>query len=174
MHDISDNKYLDMRNVSLQEYSIADFLHGECVLPKRKTCERIQFAIANLLSTLRFDFRLVGYNYLIMLIARYIIKHDYSETSAIRSIAESCGTIPKVVTDNIRTVIKYNPAFGKIAACALPENFEPTDDPSLTEVVETIGAMFKIYYNYTTDTEVFDEETYPSIDFNRIVFESGK
>lgn len=173
MHDISDNKYLVLREISLQEYSIKDFLRGERALPKRVDVDKICLAIANIISMLGFNFRLTGYNFLIMLVSQYIVKHDYSESKAINSVADLCGTDQAVVSDNIVAVIKHNSDLIRIANSVLPVSVSINGTPTISETVNIIGAIYKIYYNYITDTEALPDEDNPAINLNRIVFKSG-
>ncbi|MDE7106823.1 MAG: hypothetical protein K2O39_00700 [Clostridiales bacterium] len=105
--------------------------------------------------------------------ARYIVKSDYNEQKAISAIAISMGTNDDFIIGCIKGSIIRNKEFISIASKTLGIAIPP-DKTSITDVVTIIGAVFKVYFNYTVDTEHFEEDDRPAINFSRAILNHGK
>lgn len=172
MNDLSSDKYLDMSHVPLAEYSIEIFLHKDLTVEKRVDITQLTSAVAGMLALLKFDIRLLGFKYLTLLVTRYIVKSDYDENASLEAIAKGSGTSPNVVLDNILSSIKRNKNLAATVS-KIFNRYISSSELSLQNVLEIVGAVFKIYYNYSTDDETFDYESNAAIDFNKMVFNRG-
>lgn len=173
MHDISNNTYLVNRVNPLGNYTLNRYLYNELAIERAMTLNDIRLGVYNVLLSHGFHLQLNGCEFLASLAARYIVKSDYDEQKAISAIATSMGTNDDFVIGCINGSIMRNKEFIPIASKTLGIKLPP-DKTSITDVVTIIGAVFKIYFNYTVDTEHFEEDDRPAINFSRAVLDHGK
>lgn len=173
MHNISDNIYLINRVNPLKSYSINRYLHNELAIERPATMNDVRLSVYNILLALGFHLQLNGCDYLSSLVARYIVKSDYTEQGAITDIATAKGTSNDFVIGCINASIVRNKKFITNACKSLGVNISP-DKIGITDVVTIIGAIFKVYYNYIVDTEHFSEDDIPAINFSRAILDHGK
>ncbi|MDE6028940.1 MAG: hypothetical protein K2F90_01305 [Clostridiales bacterium] len=173
MHDISDNIYLVNRVNPLSSYTLDRFLYNEVAIEQAKTLNDVRLGVYNVILSHGFHLQLNGCDFLASLAARYIVKSDYDEQTAIEAIAASVGTSPDFVIGCINGSIIRNKEFVRTACKTLGVAIPP-DKTSITDVVTIIGALFKIYFNYTVDTEHFEEDDRPAINFSRAILDHGK
>ena len=173
MHNISDNIYLVNRVNPLKHYSLNRYLHNEVAIERAATMNDIRLSIYNILMAHGFHLQLNGCDYLSSLVARYIVKSDYTEQGAISDIATSNGANNNFVIGCINASIARNKKFIPTACKSLGVEISP-DKTSITDTVTIIGAIFKIYFNYTVDTEHFAEDDIPAINFSRAILDHGK
>lgn len=173
MHDISDNIYIAGRVNPLESYSIYRYLHNELAIERAAQMNDIKLAVYNILLSHGFHLQLNGCRFLASLAARYIIKSDYNEQNAITDIAISYGVNDDFVVGCINGSIIRNKEFISIARKTLGVKIQ-SDRISITDVVTIIGAVFKVYFNYTVDTEHFEEDDIPAINFNKAILNHGK
>ncbi|MBD5131720.1 MAG: hypothetical protein HDT28_03890 [Clostridiales bacterium] len=171
MHNINNNGFMNFTPVPLENYTLESFLYNECAIEKPSTLNKIMLTVASILAMMKFNSKLLGTNYLIYLVTRYLIKSDYTEKSAIKAIADDCGTYPKVVADNIKAAIKHNPDFIKIAQCAVPQPLYVFGEPTITEVVGIVGTIYKLNYNYTVESESLEKDG-PAMNYLEITFDN--
>lgn len=151
------------------DYSLQAFMHRETAVERAVDLDQIRLSIANLLALHGFNIQLAGYKFLISLITHYIVKSDYSEEATIEIISKVNGTYPKFVTDCMTSCIRNNDRFIDIAAVSLGNQVHKLPQkPTIADVVEIIGALFNIYYNYTVSDETIHYKN--AINFNRICF----
>lgn len=173
MHDISDNRYMAVRGNMFDGYSLSDFLHNEFAVERRTDINELMLAVYGSMMLNGFNMHLAGFYYLASLTARYIIKSDYNENTAITAIAEAKGTTEDYIRTCIKSCIELNVSFKATAGKALDISINDGTKLSLTDTVEILGAIFKIYYNYTVETEIMKEDKNPFVNFNRITIENG-
>ncbi|MCH5155495.1 MAG: hypothetical protein J1F69_02725 [Clostridiales bacterium] len=173
MHDISDNIYLTNRDNPLKSYTLDRFLHNELAIERAASMNDVRLGIYNILLSHGFHLQLNGCNFLSSLAARYIVKSDYNEKKAISDIAVSNGTDEEFVVGCINGSIIRNKDFIPTARKTLGVEI-PYEKTGITDVVTIIGALFKVYYNYTVDTEHFEEDDIPAINFSRAILNHGK
>lgn len=168
MNDVSCNPYVKAQNINIADYTLNTFLFDEIAVEIKADIEKLRFAIGNLLVMHGFDVRLSGFDFLIALITRYIVKSDYEEQHEIIDVAESFGTYPKYVRDCINATIRFNTRFVETVSKTLGIADVNNDNCGLSETVNIMGALFKIYYNYTVDGESLGNET-QTFDYNRVI-----
>ena len=173
MHNISDNIYLKNRVNPLKSYTLNRYLHNELAIERSATMNDIRLGVYNILLAHGFRLQLNGCDYLVSLVARYIIKSDYDEQGAISDIAVSKGASDSFVIGCINASITRNKNFIPTACKTLGVEI-PSDKTSITDVVTIIGAIFKVDYNYTVNTEHFAEDDIPAINFSRAILDHGK
>lgn len=172
MHDISDNIYIANRVNPLESYTLNRYLHNELEIEREAELNDVRLAMYNILLSHGFHLQLCGCSYLASLVARYIVKSDYDEKKAISDIALSAGVNEDLVVGCIKGSILRNKQFIPTARKTL-NMYIPSDRISITDIVTIIGALYKVYFNYTIDTEHFEEDV-TSINFSRIVLDHGK
>ena len=172
MNDISNNKYLEGRRCCLQDYTLHDFLDHEIAVERSADLNKIMLSVGNLLSAFGFDMRLLGYKYLSAAVARYIVKSNYSDDTVLSELSRAYGLPTSFIRDNISVCIAENGRFTSLAQSILQSNIDT--ELSLYDAIEIIGALYKVYYNYRTDTEEFETDTDPAINYDRIVLNHGK
>lgn len=168
MNDISDNPYVKSRKHSLREYTVLDFLYREIAVERVTSVDKIMLVINNILAIHKFNIHYLGFKFLTSLTARYIVKHDYDQASAIAAIANNYGTSTDYVRDCILASIKSNPDFTIVASKSLKQSLARCDDITINDAVEIIGAIFKIFYNYKSDDESFEFDSNYVVNFNRL------
>ena len=173
MHDLSDNVYLQNRVNPLASYTLDRYLHNELAIERAMTLNDVRLGVYNILLSHGFHLQLNGCEFLASLAARYIVKSDYNEQKAISAIAISMGTNDDFIIGCIKGSIIRNKEFISIASKTLGIAIPP-DKTSITDVVTIIGAVFKVYFNYTVDTEHFEEDDRPAINFSRAILNHGK
>lgn len=173
MHDISNNIYISTRVNSLASYSFDRYLHNELAIERAATMNDVRLAVYNILLSLGFSLQLNGCNYLAALTTRYIVKSDYDEQKAISDIAISVGIDDSFIIGCINGSILRNKDLIKIASKTLGVNI-PSDRTKVTDVVNIVGAIFKVYFNYTVETEHLEEDDNPAINFTEAVLNYGK
>ena len=173
MHDISDNIYIAQRVNPLASYTLDRYLHNELAVEQNADMNDIRLAVYNILLSHGFHLQLNGCRFLASLSARYIVKSDYDEQTAISDIAVSVGIDDDFIIGCINGSISRNKEFVRIACKTLGVKI-PSDRTSITDVVTIIGAIFKVYFNYITDTEHFEEDDIPAINFNEAILNHGK
>lgn len=173
MHDISDNVYIVNRNNPMDSYTVDRFLHNELAIVRDGELNDVRIAVYGILLSHGFIFQLKGCDYLALLVERYIVKSDYDEKTALSDIAAIAGADSDFVVGCIDSCVKLNKDFILTASASLSTKISP-DKTSVTDVVEILGAIFKVYYNYNIYTEHFEEDDIPAINFGRIVFNHGK
>ena len=173
MHDISNNIYLTNRVNPLKSYTLNRYLHNELAIEQAVSMNDIRLGVYNILLSHGFHLQLNGFDFLASLAARYIVKSDYDEQKAISDIAISRGTNDNFVIGCIKGSIIRNKRFISTARKTLGMDVPP-DRTTITDVVTIIGALFKIYFNYTVDTEHFEEDDIPAINFSKVILDHGK
>ena len=173
MHDISDNIYLINRVNPLASYTLDRFLHNELAIERSMTLNDVRLGVYNILLSHGFHLQLNGCEFLASLASRYIVKSDYDEQKAISAIATSIGSNDDFIIGCINGSIIRNKEFIPIASKTLGVTI-PSDKTSITDVVTIIGAVFKVYFNYTVNTEHFEEDDRPAINFSRAILDHGK
>ncbi|MDE6200909.1 MAG: hypothetical protein K2M47_03420 [Clostridiales bacterium] len=173
MHYISDNIYLINRVNPLASYTLDRFLHNELAIERAVGLNDIRLGVYNVLLSHGFHLQLNGCEYLALLASRYIVKSDYNEQKAISDIAIAIGANDDFIVGCINASIIRNKEFIPIASKTLGVAI-PSDKTSITDVVAIIGAVFKIYFNYTVDSEHFDEDDCPAINFSRAILDHGE
>ena len=173
MHDISDNVYLLDRINPPSSYTLDRYLHNVLAIERAMTLNDVRLGVYNVLLSHGFHLQLNGCEFLASLASRYIVKSDYDEQKAISAIAVSMGTNDDFVIGCINASILRNKQFIP-TACKTLGMAIPPDRTSITDVVTIIGAVFKIYFNYTVDTEHFEEDDRPAINFSRVILDHGK
>lgn len=173
MHDISDNVYLINRVNPLDSYTVGRFLHNELAIERAMTLNDVRLGVYNILLSHGFHLQLNGCEFLASLASRYIVKSNYNEQKAISDIAIAVGTNDDFVIGCINGSIIRNKEFIPIASKTLDIEI-PHDKTNITDVVTIIGALFKVYFNYTVDTEHFEEDDRPAINFSRAILDHGK
>lgn len=173
MHDISDNIYLVNRVNPLASYTLDRFLHNELAIERTVDLNDIRLGIYNILLAHGFHLQLNGCEYLASLVARYIVKSDYNEQKAISDIAIAMGSNDDFIVGCINGSIVRNKEFITIASKTLGITI-PQNKTSITDVVTIIGAVFKVYFNYRVDTEHFEEDDCPAINFSKAILDHGK
>ncbi|MDE6293288.1 MAG: hypothetical protein K2L88_01545 [Clostridiales bacterium] len=173
MHDISDNVYIANRINSLESYTLDKFLHNELAIERKAELQDVRLAMYNILLSHGFHLQLCGCSYLAALSARYVVQSDYNEQKAISDIAISAGVDDEYIIACINGSIIRNKEFIPTARKTLGINIPP-DRTSITDVVTIVGALYKVYFNYTIDNEHFEEDDNPSINFSKAVLNHGK
>ncbi|MDE5562120.1 MAG: hypothetical protein K2J01_00965 [Clostridiales bacterium] len=173
MHDISDNVYLINRVNPLASYTLDRYLHNEIAIERAMTLNDVKLGVYNILLSHGFHLQLNGCEFLASLASRYIVKSDYNEQKAISDIAVSMGINDDFVIGCINGSIVRNKEFIPIASKTLGVAIDP-GKTSITDVVTIVGAVFKVYFNYTVDTEHFEEDDRPAINFSRAILDHGK
>lgn len=173
MHDISDNIYISKRVNPLASYSFDRFLHNELAIERTATINDVRLAMYNILLSLGFSLQLNGCDYLASLAVRYIVKSNYDEQKAISDIAVSVGIDESFIVGCINGSIIRNKDFIQIASKTLDVNI-PFSRISVTDAVLIVGAIFKVYFNYTVETENLEENDNPAINFTKAVLDHGK
>lgn len=173
MHDISDNIYIAYRVNPLESYTLDRFLHNELAIERKAELNDVRLAMYNILLSHGFHLQLCGCSYLAALAARYVVQSNYNEQKAISDIAVSAGIDDSYIIGCINGSILQNKEFIHIARRTLGMNI-PLDRTSITDIVTIIGALYKVYFNYTIDSEHFEEDDNPSINFSRAILDHGK
>lgn len=173
MHDISDNIYIADRINPLESYTLDRFLHNELAVERKADLNDVRLAMYNILLSHGFHLQLCGCSYLAALAARYVVQSDYDEQKAISDIAISTGIDCSYIVACIKGSILRNKEFIVVARKTLCMNI-PFDKTDITDIVTIIGALYKVYFNYTVDSEHFEEDDNPSINFNRAILNHGK
>lgn len=172
MHDISDNIYIKHRVNKLEGYTVNSFLHNELAIESKADIDEVVRAVYDILLSHGFHFQLNGCKYLASLATRYIIKSDYDEQKAYTAIALATGSSEEFVIGCINGSITHNKEFIPTARKTLRTNI-PSNKTSITDVVMIIGAIFKVYFNYTVDSEQLEEDDKPAINFTKAVLNHG-
>ena len=172
MHDISDNIYIKHRVNPLASYTVNSFLHNELAIERKTEIDDVIRAVYNILLLHGFHFQLNGCKYLASLVTRYIVKSDYDEQKAYTAIALATGSSEEFVIGCINGSIMRNKEFIPTARKTLRANIT-LDKTSITDVVTIIGAIYKVYFNYTVDTEQLEEDDKPAINFTKAVLHHG-
>lgn len=173
MHDISDNIYISGMTNSLESYSIDRYLHHELAIACEATLNDIKLAVYNILLSHGFRLQLSGTDYLASLITRYIVKSDFNCKKAISDIARVAGVDDKLVVGCINGSITRSSKFIP-TACKTLRIAIPADRVGINDVVAIVGALYKIYFNYTVDIEYFEEDEIPAINFSEALLDHGK
>lgn len=173
MHDLSDNIYLLNRVNPLASYTLNRYLHNELAIERAVTLNDVRLGVYNILLSHGFHLQLNGCEFLASLACRYIVKSDYNEQKAISDIAISMGANDDFIIGCISASIIRNNDFIPIASKTLGTRIPP-DKTSITDVINIIGAVFKVYFNYTVDTEHFEEDDRPAINFSKAILDHGK
>lgn len=173
MHDISDNIYIKHRVNKLEGYTVNSFLHNELAIESKADIDEVVRAVYDILLSHGFHFQLNGCKYLASLVTRYIIKSDYDEKKAFTAIALATGSSEDFVIGCINGSITRNKEFIPTARKILRTNIS-SDNTSITDVVTIIGAVYKVCFNYTVDTEQLEEDEKPAINFTKAVLHNGK
>lgn len=154
MHDLSQNRFLkDFR--SNDELTLNSFLFNGHVAQKRVGYKRFYNSVFNLLATLSFNVHMTGYKYLVALVVQYLAFTDYEEDKAIEAVAYHYGLEIKYVLPELKGVISRNTDFISSASHLLYTQLHVNDCANVGDAVEIIGAIFKIYYNFTVDEREF-------------------
>ena len=172
MHDISDNIYIKPRVNPLESYTVNSFLHNELAIERKAEIDDIVRAVYDILLSHGFHFQLNGCRYLASLVTRYIVKSDYDEQKAYTAIALATGSSEDFVIGCINGSILRSKEFIPTARKTL-HTYIPSDKTGITDVVTIIGAVFKVYFNYTVDTEQLEEDDKPAINFTKAVLHNG-
>ena len=172
MNNISDNPYLKNRYTSLNKYSLNTFLFRDVAVEHAGNRDEIKLALGNILAAHGFNINLIGFKFILNLSARYLIKSDYDEVAEIQTIADIYGTIPNIVRDSIKACVNYNRRFIKSASAELGYNIDSSKALEIEDVVEIIGALFKINYNYIADSEITDDGR-RAVNFVRMTLNHG-
>lgn len=173
MRDISNNKYLITQNINDDDCSFDNFLFDKNIAPK--TVDALSFlgAVRELLVMLGFKVQYNGYKYLSRLVKHYLVLHDYSEDLALNRIGELYKTDADSVYANIVSALKLNGSFIPRAAKLLGVSVDKIGYENVTDAVETVAALFKIFYNLETDEFDNSDEIRTSINWEK-VFSHGK
>lgn len=173
MHDISDNVYIANRINPLECYTLDRFLHNEIAIERKAELNDVRLAMYNILLSHGFHLQLCGCSYLAALAARYVVQSDYDEKKAISDIAISAGIDDSYIVGCIKGSILRNKEFIRLARKTLCMNI-PLDRTGITDIVTIIGALYKVYFNYTIESERFEEDDSPSINFSKAILNHGK
>lgn len=167
MNDISNNPYIIGCKHNLRDYTVFDFLYMETAVARVTGVDKVMLAINNILAIHKFNVHYLGFKFLASLTARYIVKYDYEQASAIAAIANNYGTSAEYVSDCILASIKNNHDFLTVASKSLSRSLNCCDI-TISDAVEIMGAVFKIFYNYKTDDESFEFDSNYVVNFNRL------
>lgn len=168
MNDISDNRYIKNRKHNLRDYTVFDFLYREIAVERVTGIDKIMLVVNNILAIHKFNIHYLGFKFLASLAARYIVKHDYDQESAIAAIANNYGTSTEYVCGCIIASINNNANFLTVASKSLGQPLDICGSVTIGDAVEIIGAVFKIFYNYKTDDENFEFDSNYVVNFNRL------
>lgn len=168
MNKLTDNKFLIRRNYFDQRLSVNDFIFGGCVAKKCVSAEKLRTELRNLTAALGFDIHLSGYDYLVGLTVLYLSSDAYREKDCIARIADHYRVSTNNVIANVTEIISINCEFLPTASYLLNTHITEEDCTYISDAVELIAALFKIYYNYVVDetedpVDVYDK----SINFYR-------
>lgn len=153
MNDLTANRYINYRNRKDSRFTLNSFLFETAVSEKTVDGETLLSAVRDLLAVLRFKIQLLGYKYLSRLIVLYLADSEYSEARALKQIAEYYRADTKFIYSNIALNIAANKDFPEIAAQLLNIDAESVKCNTVSDAVEIVGAIFKIFYNYSVADE---------------------
>ncbi|MCM1367365.1 MAG: hypothetical protein NC184_00930 [Roseburia sp.] len=152
MNSMSNNRYLKERNGAHSRLTLNSFLFETAVEERVVGGEILLSAVRDILAILRFKVQLVGFKYLSRLAVMYLVDSDYAEDAALNKIAEYYRVDTEFVYNNIAFNISANTEFAVIAARLLNCDISSIQC-SISAALEAIGAIFKIYYNYSVADE---------------------
>lgn len=169
MNDLSANRYLLKEPVPLDKYDLFTFFYNDLAVETRTAPSQIAFAVGSLLAFMRFDIHVFGFTLLNMLVSCYIVKPDYDLAKTVSYLADINGVSDTVAVDAMQAAISHNTHFVELARGALGRPpILGGKTPTIAEAVEILGAIFKVYYNYTSEETVFDFELEPRINLYKI------
>lgn len=174
MHDLSQNRFLVRRRYPSRDFTLNSFLFGEGALEKYTDYEGLISDVRNLLAILGFRYYLSGYNFLARLVAAYLTDDNYDEDASIAEIAEQYTSDGENVCANICTAVEHNDAFIEKAARFMDIPLYGDDCNSISDVVEIVGALFKIFYNSVTDETKYVEPEPDYSEVYKVFFENGE
>ncbi len=150
MHDLSQNKYIAdiCGNDSL---TLNSFLFGGHIVETRTDCRQFYGKVCDMLALLNFNIHLSGYKYLAALTVMYLACKDYDEDEALDEIAVHYAIDAHYVVDGIAEIIENNSSFISSAAALLYVQLHTIDCRCFGDVMDILGALFKLHYNYTVD-----------------------
>lgn len=172
MNDTTRNPYLKNRYMPIEEYTLHAFLFNDTAIERTGDYDDIKAAICKILASLGFEFGFLGFKFMLILTARYLIKSDYDEEKEIQTLAELYGTDPRIVRDSIKACVNYNKNFLKAASRSLGRAIRLNKAIEITDVTEIVGALFKIRYNYAIDNEQTDDGR-RAVNFVRMTLKNG-
>ncbi len=158
MNDLTSNKFIMRYKSDWQNFTLNTFFFGEYVAQKTVDRYKMSLMIRHLLLSLGFDIHHGGFDSLAMLVELYLIKSDYDEDEALDYIAECCAVSSERICANISEIITLNHKFLTRAESFFDMPIEVSECTCISDAVEMIGALFKIYYNMAidSDSEPFD------------------
>lgn len=174
MNDLSQNPFLKGRVTAIEDYTLESFLLGDIAIERVTDIDKLQFAVTTMLTLHGMQFTRLGSRYLSSLVSRYIVKSDYDEDRELQKIADIYGIEKQFVIGCILEQINDNPVLRPTLHKTYSPNYELPVDCSISQAVMLFGALFKIYYNYRIESEVFPEDSQHVFSFHRIFSEYGK
>lgn len=152
MNDLSDNRFI-AELCGKDEITLNSFLFNGRVEKNQVDCKRFYQCIYGLLATLCFNVHLSGYKYLAGLTVMYLVNDSYNEIDAYSALSDYYGIGENDVAACIAESINVNTNFISSASHILNNQLYPRDCKYVHDVLEIIGAVFKITYNFTVDED---------------------
>lgn len=174
MHDITNNPHLQMYYRGKADFSLNSYLFNEYVVEKHVAKSVLTDSVRNLLLKLCFDIQLSGCKYLARLVVAYYTENDYDESRTVAKLTEQYGADKNFIYASIEEAINKSDKFLSKAAHLLNSNSDRLECKCISDAVEIVAAIFKIYYNYVVDDERDDEiDAVSLLDVKRIIL-NGK
>lgn len=139
----SDNKYLTSSDFTQKGVLNYSFVAPERIVNKSDAL----LAVGCVVALLGFNIRLTGTQLLTDFLMQYVFDKRFCYEDAVERIANASGADDAYIEGCVKACIENNEKFNRIASELLETHV--TDDPDLSDVLEIMGAVFKIYYNYT-------------------------
>ena len=174
MLSLEDSPYLTKIHPKWGDYTLNSYLYGEFVCSKSVKADKFLSVLRELLCTLGFGFRFIGFQFLEMAAAFYYTGLYSGKAKAIADIAELYNTEPEFVSDNINAVLGLNTIFiGRSRKLLRKNNIAEADGQDLDSAVAIIGAIFKTYYNYNVTEGNLADGITKSTDYLKVLFDGS-
>lgn len=172
MHDISDNRFI-AEFYGKEDLSLNSFLFNGHTASKHVSYDRFYKSVYNLLATLSFNIHMTAYKYLAALAVMYLAFDRYQEDTAIEMVMDHYGVDADHLLADLRGLIERNTDFISAASRLLNTQLYPRDCTCISDVIEIIGAIFKLYYNYTVDVNELIDNSVKAMPISRC-FQNAK
>ncbi len=159
MRDLSDNKFLADYQRSGDELTLNSFLFSYRTEQKSVGIYKLYESVFELLAALGFNFHYSGYKYLAGLVTMYFVRNDYDEHNAVTELSVRYDVSEDYVFANIADVCEMNEKFILLSSYLLNKRLTAQDCGDISTVVEIIGAIFKLYYNFVVSDDESSRNT---------------
>ncbi|MCH5162605.1 MAG: hypothetical protein J1G38_03850 [Clostridiales bacterium] len=150
MNDLSDNRFI-AELCGRDELTLNSYMFNRHVPQRQLDVEEFYSTVYGLLAALSFNIHLSGYAYLAGLAVMYLAFDDYDENVAITAISDYYSIEDSYVIAGITELININTQLISTASHLLNTQLYPRDCSSIDDVLQIIGVVFKMYYNFTVD-----------------------